>query len=293
MDKLHFLSAWWCEINLLESDGHFALVDTGRAGDFSRIAAYLKLLGVKELDFILVSHFHNDHFGSVCALLDAFPTGKVYVKPYSNVENVSDGGGQMSDEQRGRVQEEYLAFLAHIRQKSELVLIYPEMPPVMLGSMRCTVYNADNILRKLYEDPESEYRQQYIFNENNNSAIVYLESANGASALLPGDCYDEPLSYLPGRFLIARTAQNIGKKVDVYKLAHHGCGEFTSLQTAEILRPDYVLSTGEEKALFASQNYKNLVAANPAVQCMVTQNGYRVFTMAGAGRVTYETIPET
>ena len=283
-DRIHFMSVWWSNIQILESDGHFAFVDTGLPGDYPRIAAYLEYLGVKELDFILVSHFHNDHFGSCAELVRHFPTKTVYFKPYSNVEHVSGGGTEMSAEGRAAIKNEYLQLLDTLREYSEVVLIYPEMPPLMLGSMRCMVYNADNILQKMYTDETSEYAHRYVFNENNNSAMVYVESKNGASALLTSDCYNEPLTYLPGRHVICRTAKNIGHKIDVYTLAHHGCGEFTTQETAQLLCPDIVFTTGGEDDMLHSQNYQYLHAANPNAKFYATQGYTFVVHMDGPGQ---------
>ncbi|MBQ4186702.1 MAG: MBL fold metallo-hydrolase, partial [Firmicutes bacterium] len=67
MNKLHFLRAVWSDIILVESNGLYGLIDTGFARAFPRIKDYLDRLGVKRLEFILITHFHKDHYGSLPA----------------------------------------------------------------------------------------------------------------------------------------------------------------------------------------------------------------------------------
>ena len=57
--------------------GQSLLIDTGYTGfggrDTLRIAAAAKDAGVKRIDTLLITHFHDDHVGGVANLLDRFP----------------------------------------------------------------------------------------------------------------------------------------------------------------------------------------------------------------------------
>ncbi|MBZ5676985.1 MAG: MBL fold metallo-hydrolase [Acidobacteriia bacterium] len=57
--------------------GQVLLIDTGYTGfggrDTLRIAAAAKDAGVKKIDTLLITHFHDDHVGGVANLLDRFP----------------------------------------------------------------------------------------------------------------------------------------------------------------------------------------------------------------------------
>src|SRR5690348_16593684 len=57
--------------------GQSLLIDAGYTGfggrDTLRIAAAAKDAGVKHIDYLLITHFHDDHVGGVANLLDRLP----------------------------------------------------------------------------------------------------------------------------------------------------------------------------------------------------------------------------
>ncbi len=88
--------------------GQSLLIDTGYTGfggrDTLRIAAAAKQAGVKKIDTLLITHFHDDHVGGVANLLDRFPVAKFldhgpsiethgYPKPYA--EAIAKGQHQV------------------------------------------------------------------------------------------------------------------------------------------------------------------------------------------------------
>ena len=103
-NKIHFINVQegGSDAIILESNGHFAMVDTGEDYDFpdgsdsrypwregietsykhvltDRVSRHLKELGVQKLDFILVTHTHSDHIGNVDELLQTYPVGRIYM----------------------------------------------------------------------------------------------------------------------------------------------------------------------------------------------------------------------
>lgn len=284
-DRVVFAPTWWEDAILCESDGHFAMIDTGHARSAPQLLALLQSCGVTALDFILITHDHDDHSGGLAAILDAIPTAVVYYKPYSGCDAVGGGGQSVSREARAEIIHLYHAALDTVRAKTQLVMITEELPQLRMGHMTFTVFNKDNIVRRMYEDADSAYRGQYVFNENNNSAMVYVRCDGGGAAFLTGDCYDEPLTYAPGRLLLTKAAQAIGGHVAVYKPPHHGCGDFTSEETAQTLSPDFVVATTDADAMHSDARYtesmRKLRAANKDVQlCCPVGCGFR-FTFDG------------
>ena len=67
-------------------EGHSVLIDTGNpdvsrsTGDHSsseRIAAAAQALGVKKIDYLIITHYHSDHVGGVEGLLARMPIGTI------------------------------------------------------------------------------------------------------------------------------------------------------------------------------------------------------------------------
>ncbi|MBR1936592.1 MAG: Ig-like domain-containing protein [Bacilli bacterium] len=79
---------------LLESDGYYAMIDTGHPSTFesgksNNILKYLAKRGIYEggypLDFILLTHMHGDHYGGVIPIMQSKITvKKFYMKRYSS-----------------------------------------------------------------------------------------------------------------------------------------------------------------------------------------------------------------
>jgi beta-lactamase superfamily II metal-dependent hydrolase len=58
---------------LVAPSGRSAMLDAGLPSQASRVLAILKQAGVKQLDFLVNTHFHGDHSGGTAALADGIP----------------------------------------------------------------------------------------------------------------------------------------------------------------------------------------------------------------------------
>ena len=63
--KIHFLNTIWSDAIILEKNKNYAFVDTGSKFYYPMIQDYLNSNEIKEIEFILLTHFHNDHYGNV------------------------------------------------------------------------------------------------------------------------------------------------------------------------------------------------------------------------------------
>jgi competence protein ComEC len=73
--------------------GESMLVDTGWGGfesrDAKRIAAVAKLAGIKQIDYLVITHYHSDHVGGVTQLLEQLPV-KTFIDHGPNTETTPD-----------------------------------------------------------------------------------------------------------------------------------------------------------------------------------------------------------
>ena len=103
--RIHFISLFFTtDAILLESDGHFGMVDSGEDWDYpnnhqyplrsevttnygydQQVIHYLKdVCGVKKLDFYIATHSHSDHIGTADEIMDEFPIDRLYINRYDD-----------------------------------------------------------------------------------------------------------------------------------------------------------------------------------------------------------------
>jgi hypothetical protein len=96
--------------------GKSLLIDTGWPGfngrDADRIAAVAKLAGITKIDFVLLTHYHQDHAGGVTQLAAKIPVG-TFLDHGENREP--------ADSATGQVFRDYQAFLAKENHKRMVV----------------------------------------------------------------------------------------------------------------------------------------------------------------------------
>ena len=291
MNRIHFLRACWSDIILVESDGRFGLIDTGYAEDSGRISAYLDSLGVERLEWILITHFHRDHYGSLPALLTRYPVGRVYMKKFSGL-NVSDGGGHKATAEYNEAElANCEAMCQQAGSVSELVVIDGSLDQVRLGAFAFRVFGGADAIRTMYEDPESPYFGQIRFGENTNSVALFAV-VDGTSVYLGADANDEALE--DPRFDRANTqyARAVGRPVDLYKVPHHGCGNIFGDEALSILRPRFSVVTNWEPTLNRrfTENRDRLLEARPGASVLCTDRCGYVFTLGPEGQLSCEEI---
>ena len=198
-NKIHFINVHegGSDAIILESNGHFAMVDTGEDYDFpdgsdsrypwrsgintsykhvltDRVFRRLKELGVQKLDFILVTHTHSDHIGNVDELLSTYPVGRVYLKKYSDSRITKPE--RLWDNLYG-----YEKTLQTAAEKGVPVVenITKEEAHFRFGDMDIQLYNYEN-------ETDSSGELKKIWDDNSNSLISVVR-VNGKKIFLGGD----------------------------------------------------------------------------------------------------------
>ena len=110
VNRIHFINTKGSpgtDAILLESNGHYALIDMGEDYDFpdgsnplyplragtmtsnfyaieDRLFRHMSQVGVPKLDFMLGTHVHSDHIGGADEVLQRYKVDKFYLKRYTD-----------------------------------------------------------------------------------------------------------------------------------------------------------------------------------------------------------------
>ena len=92
--EIHVIDVGKADAILVRCQGHACLIDTGAGGDGEDVADYLLRHGVKELEFVLLSHNDSDHIGGLPTVLGELAVDTLYQGELS-VEEPSLEGAAM------------------------------------------------------------------------------------------------------------------------------------------------------------------------------------------------------
>ena len=87
---VEFIDVGQGDCALLASKGKYCLIDTGNADDFNKIKTELKEKGIRNIDLIIISHYHSDHTGSLQSIVDNFSVSNLMYPPQYPDTNVSN-----------------------------------------------------------------------------------------------------------------------------------------------------------------------------------------------------------
>lgn len=208
--SMHVLDVGKADSILIESDGHFMLIDGGTADYGDKISRYLTRHGVKTLDLVVNTHPDEDHIGGLSTVIASFPI-KEYFSPDIPTAIVPNSA-------------EYRNVQAALRTKN-LTAVHP-----VRGTVRT--------LGKLKVDVLAPVKQH---DTTNNNSIVLRLTYGGTKFLLMGDAEKEEETDLlsSGESLAA----------DVLKVGHHGSSTSTTQELLNAVKPRYAaISVGKDSS---------------------------------------------
>ena len=199
-NRIHFINtkgASGSDAILLESNGHYALIDMGEDYDFpdgtnprypsrvgitrqndlvleDRLFRHLNRLGIKKFDFILGTHVHSDHIGGADEILKRYPVGKLYLKKYTDERITS----------KWRLWDNLFNYdnaLNVAREKGVTIVqdIKKEDSRFTLGDMDIQLYNYKNEY-----GPDGKLKRVY---DDNSNSLVAVVTVAGKKIYLGGD----------------------------------------------------------------------------------------------------------
>ena len=183
---------------LTSPDGKVMIVDTGNPSTFIDIQNALEAMGVTRIDYLVASHPHIDHIGSMAQLIYAYDIGAVYT---TEVEyNTS-----------------------HYRSYME-ALAATETPHIILSEGDTFMFGEHVLVEVFHPAPGIEYYEGYPDGSTqfiNNLSLLMKLTYGDSSFLFSGDLYTAAEREIAARY---------GDKLrsGVLKVPHHGAGTSSS-----------------------------------------------------------------
>ena len=249
-DKVHIMALPDTDAIVLESNGHFGIVDSAEDNDYadgsdarypwrdgiatwgytSNVDAYLQKLGVNSsnLDFYIGTHSHSDHIGNADTIIYKYRPKRIYTPQYSD-SYITD---------KSRLWDNQKVYDDMIRAANWAWAAYGgTLDQHVTPGYNDTIQMGDMRIQIIPTDPNENYKRTGVYDAN---LIAYTAkvTAHGRSAYLSAD-----LETTNGQE--DYVAPIVGK-VDWLKSPHHGLPSSSNNGFVEKLSPKLVMQTGYE-----------------------------------------------
>ncbi|HZD77327.1 MAG TPA: MBL fold metallo-hydrolase [Acidobacteriaceae bacterium] len=220
--------------------GKSLLIDTGwpdhNGRDADRIVAAARDAGLKRIDSVLITHFHEDHVGGVPQLVQRIPVGSFFVH------------GPNREIDHGATEEGYAAFQKVVSQTKTKVIVPKPGDRLPIEGLDVTVVSADGKVIQTplpgAGEPNAYCKQSEIRppdqTENARSLGVLIRFGD-LKILDLGD-----LTWDKERDLMC--PENRLGKVDVLVVSHHGWNQSSSPALVDAIHPRVaIMDNGAKK----------------------------------------------
>ncbi len=285
--RIHFLNTIWSDAILLENGSHFGFVDTGSKFYYPMIEKHLNDYNISKLDFIVLTHFHSDHYGNVKKIIENYDVDCLYLKHYHGLDGTTASGYSSNEEY---IQNEFNEFnnIINACKERNTKVIY-------IDDYNCNVYNIDfngiileaydsnNRLYELYSNPNSPTYNEKRFNENFNSLGIFIK-INNYNIFLGGDTTCSNSDIEDVKELSIKIINKIYNRhninyIDIYKSCHHGGTGTNTKELCNLLKCKYAIITNTDRWLDNYSTVSNLKDANKDVVVLKTDHQKYIFTI--------------
>ena len=205
--EIHFIDVGQGDCSLIIWNGSAMLIDSGEKEEAETVLDYLKKHNVHRLEYIVVTHPHSDHMGSMSEVISAVSVGKV-IAP------------RVSDEMTP-TSKTYENFLKALKDKGLK----------LTAAKAGTVYSFEASGEEEKAPPEFEILAPVNdYDDLNNYSVVLKLTYGSTSYLFTGDAEKKA-----ERAILASGA-NVD--ADVLKVGHHGSSTSTGDEFLEEVSPE-------------------------------------------------------
>lgn len=264
-DRIHFLNTANSDAILLESNGHFALVDAGEGNNNPRrktpykgyeqeVVDYIRKVAGDSagenatLDFVLATHYHYDHVGCFHAVItDAeINIGKAFLKDF-NYDVVKD-----YEVENWEIDDIYFQMVDDLKSRNVTIINKLPTEPFEFGDFILQFYNT--------------VTPAELSGEGENASSVGVKVTKGSkSAFLAADitksCGLEQI-----------LADSIGE-IDLLKIGHHGYFGSSSSEFLEKLSPKIAIVTNHLGKVYPNVKWNLIMKAKLPLYATYDCNG--------------------
>ena len=170
--KTTFLKCGKADAIVLETAKHTVVIDTGEADDGDELAEYLSGHGIAEIDYLILTHYDQDHIGGAPELMASIDIGEVIAPDYTGNNS------------------EYQAYISALSGAGVKEIKLTSDMSFML----------DDVLFELYPPLRSDYTE-----DDNDFSIVTSVTHGKNTLLFAGDCETDRLSELSSQLDLSHT----------------------------------------------------------------------------------------
>lgn len=262
-DKIHFLNTGNSDCILLESNGHFALIDSGEGnynprrkteyhGYEQQVLTYLKKVarsddGLVHLDFILGTHYHYDHVGNFVPIIndEEIVISKAYFKEYNPVIN------HKYEDEKWMLKSFYDDMLSALKDKN-ITLIQQIPETIKFNDFALSLYNTG-----YYSDLEDK---------GANAGSIGIKVTKGKkSAFLAAD--------ITGPSGLEQKLKGTIGYCDLLKVGHHGYYGSSSMAFLKEISPELCIVTNQQGKVYPNVKWNLTMFAKVAFYGTYDYNG--------------------
>ena len=213
---------------LISPEGKTMLIDAGNVSCYRQILGYLADIGISKIDYLVVSHPHVDHIGSIVEVARNHQIGMHYRTELEYVSNT------------------YVDYNAFFNKNTIPTTYLHEGDEFNFGeSVHVKILNPPKQINYPAGYPENS--TQFV----NNTSIAMRFDYGNSSYLTCGDLY-----LGCEKKLVEKYPEDVD--VDIIKANHHGRDTSNSLKWVKAVTPQYVVAMSDDiSSMTVYERYKN------------------------------------